>query len=126
MEKVLQEFRIIETEDGFRIEIKGDKDKLRDFVMGLDPRHWMHHDPPMGRGFPFGPFGLGGRRMHFGPFRMGWDWCEDWDDEDDEPGPRRKRRRRHGGGHGHGHGHHGHGHGHHDHEPHDAGEDEVV
>jgi hypothetical protein len=124
MEKVLQEFRIIETEDGFRIEIKGDKEKLRDFVMGLDPRHWMHHGPPMGRGIPFGPFGMKGHRMHFGPFRMGWDWCEDWDDEDDEddePGPRRKRRRRHGGGHGHGHGHHGH----HDHEPQDD-EGEVV
>lgn len=51
MDKVLHEFRIIETDDGFRIEIKGDKEQLRPMIMGLDPRNWLHHE----RGIPFRP-----------------------------------------------------------------------
>ena len=31
-EKILHEYRVIETEDGFRIEIKGDKEKLRKMI----------------------------------------------------------------------------------------------
>jgi hypothetical protein len=97
MEKVLQEFRIIETDEGFRIEIKGDKEQLRDFVMNLDPRQWgpMHHGP-----FP-PPFMGRFRHGRFGPFQFGG--CCDEDGEDDEP--RRKR------------GHH--------HHHHERGEDEV-
>jgi hypothetical protein len=69
MEKVLQEFRIIETDDGFRIEIKGDKEQLRDFVMNLDPRRWMHDEPHGWGPFPFGPGGPRfGRR--FRPLRL--------------------------------------------------------
>ena len=49
-EKIIHELRIIETEDGFRIEIKGDKERLRE--MGF------------GKGFPFGL----GRMMGHGPF----------------------------------------------------------
>jgi len=37
MHKVLNEFRIIETEDGFLIEIKGDKERLRSYVMSIRP-----------------------------------------------------------------------------------------
>jgi hypothetical protein len=76
MEKILQEFRIIETDDGFRIEIKGDKEQLREFVMNLDPRRWMHGESEHGWGpFPFGP---GGPRFKmrfkrgFGPFGFAW------------------------------------------------------
>jgi hypothetical protein len=74
MEKVIQEFRIIETDDGFRIEIKGDKEQLREFVMGFDPRRWMWR----GRG----------RRGGWGPFAWGWG---DEDDDEDDDRPRRKR-----------------------------------
>jgi hypothetical protein len=108
MEKILQEFRIIETDDGFRIEIKGDKEQLREFVMNLDPRRWMHGESEHGWGpFPFGP---GGPRFKmrfkrgFGPFGFAWAWG---DEDDDEPDlPRRKRGYgRHRGRHG-WHGHH--------------------
>ncbi len=110
MDKVLQEFRIIETDDGFRIEIKGDKEQLREFVMNLDPRRWMH-GPHGEHGWgpgPFGPrFGMRFRRG-FGPFGMMWDWDED-DEDDDRPRrkrghghSRRGRERRHQGGHHHG------------------------
>lgn len=51
-EKVLHEIRFIETDDGFRLEINGDKEKMRE--MGFDPGM-------MG-------FGLG---KHFGGFRRG-------------------------------------------------------
>ncbi len=33
MDKIIHEFKIIETDDGFRIEIKGDKERIRE--MGL-------------------------------------------------------------------------------------------
>ncbi len=90
MEKVIQEFRIIETDDGFRIEIKGDKEQLREFVMSLDPRHWMHHGggewkPPFGGPFPWK---MRFKRGGWGPF--GWGG---WDEGEEEEGdsPRRKR-----------------------------------
>ncbi len=41
-EKVIQEVKIVETEDGFRIEIKGDKEAIRRMINGF------------GAGFPFG------------------------------------------------------------------------
>ncbi|NDJ54007.1 MAG: hypothetical protein GYB68_13120, partial [Chloroflexi bacterium] len=42
-ERVIQEFRVIETEDGFRIEIKGDKEKMREmgFMRGMMMGPWM-------------------------------------------------------------------------------------
>ena len=89
MEKVIQEFRIIETDDGFRIEIKGDKDQLREWVMNLDPRRWGSHRGP-GWGFPFfAPWMGRGKRGHgFGPFSFGgWGWGEP---DEDEP-PKAKR-----------------------------------
>jgi hypothetical protein len=85
MEKVLQEFRIIETDDGFRIEIKGDKEQLREFVMNLDPRQWTEHGP-----------GWWGMRRGVPP----WEW--------------HRPRGRHEHGH-HEHGHHEHGHHEHGH-----------
>ncbi len=50
-EKVIHEIKIVETEDGFRIEIKGDKEAIRRMMQGF------------GAGFPFGP----GFRGPFGP-----------------------------------------------------------
>ncbi|MBN1200726.1 MAG: hypothetical protein JXJ20_02605 [Anaerolineae bacterium] len=88
MEEVIREFRIIETDDGFRIEIKGDKEELRDFVMSLDPRYWMHGLHKGSRrgkeGFRAGP----GAFFGFGPGP--WDWGEE---EGWERSPRRRRGR---------------------------------
>jgi hypothetical protein len=124
MEKVIQEFRIIETDDGFRIEIRGDKEQLREWVMSLDPRVWAERRMP--GGFPFGPppWARGGRGR--GPF--GWAGPWDWDDDEDDGPPRRKgkgrgrgRGRKRHGEHGHGHGHH-HEHGHDEHDEDDEAE----
>ncbi len=57
MEKVVNELRVIETDDGFRIEIKGDKEKIKAFMSDFGkhrrrPHPGAHHwGPP----FPFGP-----------------------------------------------------------------------
>jgi hypothetical protein len=96
MDKILQEFRIIETDDGFRIEIKGDKEQLREFVMNLDPRRWTEHRGPEWGHFPFGPrFKMKFRRG--GPFGFAWAW--DDDDDDDDEKREWHRRRKHGGHH---------------------------
>ncbi len=68
-EKVIHEIKIVETEDGYRIEIKGDKEAIRRMLQGL------------GAGFPFG------RGPHFG-FRPGfWQdfrgWCGPWQEGED-------------------------------------------
>ena len=86
MENVISEFRVIETEDGFRIEIKGDKEKLRSFFSGMGGPgawRWGHH---RGRGGPWGASG-------FPPGFMGWaaPWWGDWgftpekEDKGDQP-----------------------------------------
>lgn len=49
-EKVLHEVKVTETEDGFRIEIKGDKERLKE--LGFGPGMRFGH-------FGFGPFGHG-------------------------------------------------------------------
>jgi hypothetical protein len=85
-EKVISEIRFVETDDGFRIEFKGDKERLRK-TMGFGPGkgfwrgtwgpgprrygkggHWSHRHGP---GFGFGPWGW-------------WDW-EEGEFEEDEP-----------------------------------------
>ncbi len=61
-DKVIHEVRIVETDDGFRIEIKGDKERLREmFGKGMFPFMFgrMGHGPfghrgPRGFGFPWG------------------------------------------------------------------------
>lgn len=99
-EKVLHEIRIVETDDGFRIEINGDKDKIREFLthrgfgmgvpgMGMPPgpmgfgrrgfMHRRHHEH--GRHPKHGPFG------HFARFMSGpWDW----DDDEEADAPRKR------------------------------------
>jgi hypothetical protein len=55
MEKIISEWRIIETDDGFRIEIKGDKEAMRSWL-----KHRRHHGPMQwARGMRFGPWGAG-------------------------------------------------------------------
>ena len=63
MEKVINEFRVIETDDGFRIEIKGDKEKIRSFIAPFGGfKRWSHWGSREGRhGGHWGAF-------HFGPW----------------------------------------------------------
>ena len=39
MENVISEFRIVETDDGYRIEIKGDKEAIKAVTRGFPFRH---------------------------------------------------------------------------------------
>lgn len=86
-EKIISEIRFVETDDGFRIEVKGDKERMRKTMSfgpgkgfwhgmwGCGPRgrgkggHWSHGHGP---GFGFGPWGW-------------WGWEEDEFEEDDTP-----------------------------------------
>jgi len=70
MEKVIHEVKVTETEDGYRIEIKGDKEAIRQMLRGF------------GAGYPFGH----GFRFGFGPgFWRGFGgWCWPWPETDEE------------------------------------------
>jgi hypothetical protein len=82
MEKVINEFKVIETDDGYRIEIKGDKERLKSMMKGFG-RPWHH----------------GGRRKWRKRFRKHWgmpfgfrpfDWMFYWGGPEDftsEGGP---------------------------------------
>ncbi len=64
MENIINDVKVVETDDGFRIDIKGDKEAIRKILDGF------------ASGFPFGPdFGF-----DFGPGF--WDtfkgWCGPW------------------------------------------------
>jgi hypothetical protein len=52
MDRIINEFRVIETDDGFRIEIKGDKERIKSFMGGFG-RHRRWHGP---FGFGFAPW----------------------------------------------------------------------
>ena len=98
-EKILGQISFIETEDGFRVEIKGDKERIRKMGFPPDPEQWrdMGFGPEWekwskrhGRtwGWHRGPW----KRSHFrgfGPWMWGCGW---WDDEsedmDDEKPPK--------------------------------------
>ncbi len=87
-EKVIHEVRVIETEDGFRIEIKGDKERLKE--MGFGKGMFPFAFGPMGHGGPFGHHrGHHGHRG-FGPFGHGpwgrgpW-WGESEHPAEDQP-----------------------------------------
>ena len=76
-EKVLTEMRFIETDDGYRVEVKGDKEELK--KMGF-----------MQKGFGSGRFtgrGRGrfwGRRHGYGPPPWAWEW-EEMTEEESSP-----------------------------------------
>jgi hypothetical protein len=84
MEKVIQEFRVIETDDGYRIEIKGDKEKIKSFMQGFGGRkHRRRHWKRRWRGpFGFGPMAWM-RAMHDGHWDGPWDF-ETKEDEEEE------------------------------------------
>ena len=71
MDKVISEFKVVETDDGFRIEIKGDKEAIRRMLSGLGPCDSFRAKGPFGRHFRFG----------FGPgFWSGFgSWCGSWE-----------------------------------------------
>jgi hypothetical protein len=56
MEKVVNEVRVIETDDGYRVEIKGDKDQIKAFMSDFGKHKRGPHRHGRGRGgFPFPP-----------------------------------------------------------------------
>lgn len=79
-EKVIHEVRFIETDDGFRIEVKGDKERMRELGFGLRGHRHGHHGP-----------GFGFWRRHawdFGPWW--WGEPEHEEGEGEEPGKSEK------------------------------------
>ncbi|MCA9923450.1 MAG: hypothetical protein KC421_13815 [Anaerolineales bacterium] len=103
-EKVIHEVRFIETDEGYRIEINGDKDQMN--RMGFDPERWLRRGMGFGFGARHGRHKHGshhdrrrGRRHHMhGPFGRGftppWMWQgwmeEDVDEDDDVDVPESK------------------------------------
>jgi hypothetical protein len=78
MEKIISEFRVIETDDGFRIEIKGDKEKIKSFMTGFGRRQRGPHWHARHRRGPGGPFGFA-----FGPWTSCWGaWDVDESEEE--------------------------------------------
>jgi hypothetical protein len=99
-EKVIHEVRVIETEDGYRIEIKGNKEQIKAFMerrgffgKGMGPMGpggsfgfmRRHHGPRGHHGHhgPKGPWGRGGPFRGFGP----WGWNEEEEQETSQRGP---------------------------------------
>jgi hypothetical protein len=103
-EKVIGEIRFIETEDGFRVEVKGDKEQLKKMgwkpgagpgFMGMGGHHkraWHGMWPGFGR--HHGPRSHFGRGPGFARGRGGpcfwwyWDAGETEDEEDYEKKPK--------------------------------------
>jgi hypothetical protein len=79
-EKVIHEYRLIETDEGYRIEITGDKEQINKWMKGGRRRG------PMGwRGGGFGPYRMGFPGMmfmkgHHGP----GDFTIEIEEEDEE------------------------------------------
>jgi hypothetical protein len=67
MEKIISEFRVIETDDGFRIEVKGDKEKITSFMSSFGHHKWGRQGRGRRRSPGRGPFGF-----HFDP----WMWMK--------------------------------------------------
>jgi len=72
-EKVLHEVRFIETDDGFRVEVKGDKEQLK--KMGMMHFGKKGFGPGMFFGRGPGKRGFWGRGHSHGPPPWAWD-CE--------------------------------------------------
>jgi hypothetical protein len=79
MEKVISELKVIETDEGFRIEMKGDKNHMKSFMRGFKGhKKWNHWG--RGRGISgWGPYAFPPAMwMHMGPC-----W-EDWKESPEE------------------------------------------
>lgn len=80
-EKVLHEVRFIETDDGFRIEVKGDKKCMKEmFESCMEPMHGMKH----GRMKGFRHYAHKARRYGPGFMMPPWMWCDMWEEEVEE------------------------------------------
>jgi hypothetical protein len=85
MEEVLHEMRIVETEDGYRLEIKGDKERMRKFFE--EHRRGAPYPPPFilpfmfWRGMRHGWSHRHGR--HGPPYGPPWGW--DYEEEEGKP-----------------------------------------
>ncbi len=85
MENVITEFRVIETDDGFRIEIKGDKEKLRPFFTGAGSSGAWRHGHWGGHRGPGGMFGfMPGFMMRMGPWWGGWGYGPEEEGKEDQ------------------------------------------
>ena len=62
MEKVITECRVVETDDGFRVEVKGDKEAMRTWMKHFRPWRRMRR----ARRFAFDPCGPFGWHHGFG------------------------------------------------------------
>lgn len=86
MENIISEFKVIETEDGFRIEIKGDKEQIKAFMSGFTGRRSGYKGRRRGwRGpweapFGFHPMMWMNMAQWFGP----WDFETDEEDQSEE------------------------------------------
>ncbi len=58
MDKIISEFKVIETDDGFRVEIKGNREAIRQMFKG-GRRHFFKGREHFGPGF-WGRFGWRG------------------------------------------------------------------
>lgn len=77
-ERVIHEVRFVETDDGFRVEVKGDKERMREMGFGPGMMGWAKHRRRH-------------RHFHRGPRfarHFGWWWEPWWDmDDEEEAGP---------------------------------------
>jgi hypothetical protein len=73
MEKIINKIKIIETDDGYRIEIKGNKEAIHRMLSGFGPFNFHGKGAPFGRGFGFG----------FGPGCWGG-WWNPWEEPEKE------------------------------------------
>ena len=80
MEKVISEVKMIETDDGYRIEVKGDKEQIKAMMKGFSRRGRRGHRGISRMG---GACGHGGFGMHTAMMEMA-SVHGPWDFEDDE------------------------------------------
>ena len=73
MENVISEIKVIETEDGFRIEMKGDKEHMKSFMKEFKGHKKWHRCGRRRSGYGWGPYGFPPPMwMHMGPCWESW------------------------------------------------------
>jgi hypothetical protein len=85
MEKVISEVKMIETDDGYRIEIKGDKEQIKALMKGFhrSRRHGRRGFPGMGGSSGHGGFGMHPLMMKMVSGHGPWDFEDDEEDTAD-------------------------------------------
>jgi hypothetical protein len=81
MEEVLHEMRIVETEDGYRLEIKGDKERMKKFFE--EHRRGVPCPPPFMLPFMFWRGMRHGWSRRHGRHGSPWGWDYEEEDEPD-------------------------------------------